>query len=374
MQVTVAIPTVAGRSHYLQASLRTCVAQDVDFEILVSDNSAQESRDLVESFRDSRIRYITPPRYLPMAAHWDFVLGHVRGDLLTIIGDDDGLMPRCIERVSELADAAGDMPIHHSLANYRWPDFVVPEQRNTVVFLDAAGTGETVKRSATFLSDVAKGMARYVDGPMVYHNFIPMRLLRQLTQSGVFFRRSSPDVYSALAIAANAPAFLCTREVLTLSGQGAKANGASIQSGAGQTFLLEAQSLYTPRFKGRSVQLALLDSLLEVIEHYGRPDSREIDYASHFAAAIIEARYMQHGTRRQELRWLMAAAEQQQVRTRTMGCLLTRIGRHLVSSRASPPVGVVHARGKSIAMPAETKTIYDAAQSLHHLMTPRLSA
>src|SRR5438093_5505972 len=123
MRITVAIPTITGRSAYLRWALQTCVTQNHDFEILVSDNSLGDSREVVDSFHDRRIRYVRPPVYLPMSAHWDFVLTQVSGDLLAIIGDDDGLMPDCIGRVTEIYQNTGrNLAIHHSLGNYCWPD------------------------------------------------------------------------------------------------------------------------------------------------------------------------------------------------------------------------------------------------------------
>ena len=101
MKITIAIPTIAGREKYLAACLRTCVTQDnEDFEILVSDNSKDHGAgDLISRLGDKRIRHVYPSEYLPMSGHWDFVLSQVSGDMLTIIGDDDGLMPGCINRV-----------------------------------------------------------------------------------------------------------------------------------------------------------------------------------------------------------------------------------------------------------------------------------
>ena len=120
--ITVAIPTIAGRERYLSSSLRTCVTQNADFEILVSDNPGGDAREVVAALGDPRIRYITPPGYFPMSAHWDFVLSEVQGEMVSIIGDDDGLMPGCIQRVHEIVEETGLVPVHHALANYFWSD------------------------------------------------------------------------------------------------------------------------------------------------------------------------------------------------------------------------------------------------------------
>ena len=61
---SVIIPT-RERSDTLQSSLKTCVGQDYDnLEIIVSDNfSTDNTREVVESFDDPRIRYINLPEF-----------------------------------------------------------------------------------------------------------------------------------------------------------------------------------------------------------------------------------------------------------------------------------------------------------------------
>lgn len=103
VKLTITIPTIAGRTHYLQSCLQTCVELDYPhFEILVSDNSPGAAESTVATFGDPRIRYIRPNRHLPMARHWDFMIPHMTGELVTFIGDDDGLMSGALREVSSI--------------------------------------------------------------------------------------------------------------------------------------------------------------------------------------------------------------------------------------------------------------------------------
>lgn len=293
MLITIAVPTISGRHKYLDACLRTCTAQDFDnIEIIVSDNSSGDAEDYVRSLKDSRIRYIRPKSYLPMSAHWDFVLGHVSGDMMTFIGDDDGLMPGCINSLLDLLTEFKNTPIHHSLPNYYWGDFPQTKKQKTIsCYHDAAPTIQYIE-STNFLDSICAAKCRYVDGPMIYHNFIPVELVRNLTISGRFFRRASPDVYSSVAIAAHIDGYITTGEFLTISGQGARANGASVKLGGsdGQKFLQEmVNNDFIPRYQSRTIQLHLLDSLLEVADTYARNDIlKQIDFSQYFATAIVE--------------------------------------------------------------------------------------
>jgi hypothetical protein len=293
MKITVAIPTIAGREKYLASSLHTCITQDFDaMEILVSDNSLNNgAKDLVEGYQDERIRYISPDNYLPMSAHWDFVVSHVSGDVFTIIGDDDGLMPGSMNRVKELYDDYGYKIIHHTLCNYKWPDFINQEECNTIQCFHDIENTTIIKEGVDVLRELCKGTLRYVDGPMAYHNFVPTDIIRRAMKNNKFFNRSSPDVYSSVALSAICENFLSVGECLTISGQGARANGASVkQSGNdGSNFLSEMKQHYKPRFNSRTIQLALLDCIYEVSELYNRPDLlNDINIPNHLLKAAFE--------------------------------------------------------------------------------------
>ena len=70
---TIIVPT-RERADILIHTLRTCTMQDYDrLSILVSDNYSQDdTRAVVDSLRDPRIKYINPGRRLSMAHHYEF--------------------------------------------------------------------------------------------------------------------------------------------------------------------------------------------------------------------------------------------------------------------------------------------------------------
>lgn len=378
MKVTVAIPTIAGREHYLVAALATCLAQpDANLEILVSDNSPGDAEAIARGTGDPRVRYVRPDRFLPMATHWDFLLDHVTGDMVTIIGDDDGIMPGAVAAVTALVAEHGLVPIHHALANYFWPDHPLVARRNRVAFFHAPGTGASWHDSSAFLGDVAAARSRYLDGPMIYHNFIPTALVRRIAADGVFFRRAIPDVYSAFAIAAGTTRFLSTDRLLTLSGSGGRSNGSSTYAGTAiaDAFFTAtaADPLFAPRSPSRAVPMLQLDALLEVCAVFDRPDiAARIDTASFLEFAVLDVLAMPPGPRRRaELRTIADAA-----RTRRLGArVATRIAGR-AAARAARRLGLPIARRPSgpdaalpdLALPPSVATVADAVIALdNHL-------
>lgn len=381
MRITIAIPTIAGRSRYLAHALATCVAEpDSNLTILVSDNSPGDAEAIVRGIGDPRIRYVRPASFLPMASHWDFLLGHVSGDMVTIIGDDDGIMPGAIAEVTALVSTHGLVPIHHALANYFWPDHPVQVRRDTISFFHAPGTATRWHDSNAYLGEVAAGRSRYVDGPMIYHNFVPMPLVRRIAGDGVFFRRAIPDVYSAFAIAAGTDRFLSTDRLLTLSGTSGRSNGSSTYAGTdiADAFFRAAasDSQFAPRFDSRAVPILQLDALLETCAAFGRPDICDrIDRLSFLEAAVLDVLAMPAGPRRRrELASIAAIAQAAGLSTRlaarigarAAGKLARRVGLP-VARRVSGPAGP----RPDLRLPATVTTIADAVRALdEHLGTP----
>lgn len=76
--------------------------------VVVSDNSADtKTRELVESFGDERIVWCKPAKRLCMAENWEFALSKVEKGYCCFIGDDDALLPGCIDRVNTLISEHG---------------------------------------------------------------------------------------------------------------------------------------------------------------------------------------------------------------------------------------------------------------------------
>ena len=120
---TVVIPT-RERSDTLEHALHTCVIQDYDdLEILVSDNFSQDrTREVVESYKDPRIRYINTGRRLSMTDNFEFALSHVPSKGYVIyIGDDDGLLSDGIRGINAVIAGQRTQVLRWDSPYYWWP-------------------------------------------------------------------------------------------------------------------------------------------------------------------------------------------------------------------------------------------------------------
>ena len=98
---TVLIPT-RERAGTLRAAIQSCLNQQVsNLRVVVSDNcSGDDTAAVVSGFTDQRLEYVNPGRRLSMSANFEFALEQFRDGYVMHLGDDDGLLPFALQRVS----------------------------------------------------------------------------------------------------------------------------------------------------------------------------------------------------------------------------------------------------------------------------------
>ncbi|MBP6004844.1 MAG: glycosyltransferase family 2 protein [Pyrinomonadaceae bacterium] len=103
--VSVVVPT-RNRAKLLPFAIRSVLSQTFnDFEIIVSDNfSSDDTRQVVETFDDSRIRYARSASSLSMGDSWEFALSHAKGEYITFLSDDDAYSKVYLESMLRILD------------------------------------------------------------------------------------------------------------------------------------------------------------------------------------------------------------------------------------------------------------------------------
>ena len=125
--------------------MRSVLGQTLnDFEVVVSDNCSQDdTRAVIEGFRDPRVRYVRTPSHGVIADSWEFARTQAKGTLVMMLSDDDALVHNALERFAEEYHRYGADFLFCNLAEYRDRSFLGP-QRNTVTCRPFAGTTRLV--------------------------------------------------------------------------------------------------------------------------------------------------------------------------------------------------------------------------------------
>jgi hypothetical protein len=219
---SIVVPT-RQRHQTLLACLRTIVEQPHDdYEIVVADNaSSPETREICESFRSPKLRHVRCDEPLSMSDNWERALAAARGEWVTFLGDDDGLMPYALPEFDVLTSVPGVRAIRWQYAIYTWPCMAVAAEANRLQFLRSLSMRFVDWREA--LSCMLR--AGSSPAPMIYYGLIHRSLIAEAHGTGRVFDGLSPDYHSGVLFARLAGRFLSTDVPLSLAGLSGRSNG-----------------------------------------------------------------------------------------------------------------------------------------------------
>lgn len=117
MTFSVLIP--AYKATYLKECINSVLTQTfTDFEVVIVDDASPENiKSIVNSFSDNRIRYYRNDiNYgaLNVVDNWNKCLEYALGDFVICMGDDDRLLPICLEKYSSMINDYPDVDVFHA--------------------------------------------------------------------------------------------------------------------------------------------------------------------------------------------------------------------------------------------------------------------
>ena len=257
-KLSVIIPT-RERSDVLVHTLRTLVGQDYcDCEFLVSDNASQDTtKDVVASFNDPRIRYISASSRLSMARNWDFAFSNARGSYVTCIGDDDGCIPGALKGAMQLLERSAMNALVWKKIEYTWPDYVDADRQN-MISLNNSNYATRTSWGRGKLRQVMASRDGYNALPCLYNGIIKKSLiddLRTHSVNGVLFNAIAPDVFSSIVISRVVGKYFYTNYPFSVNGASRhsigtafmKVSADNIHTDPSTKFLAESECVYDSR-------------------------------------------------------------------------------------------------------------------------------
>lgn len=227
--LTIIIPT-RERPDTLKHCLRTVLMQGDDrFEIIVSDNfSGPETKEVVESFNSEKITYIRPKNRLGMAENFEFALQHANGNWVTIIGDDDGLLPNAVSNFFKILGDRDVRVVSSLPCGFEWPS-LSDNGYGRLLFLSNKKRGDSeIRSSKSCLNKVVCNGHEYKELPCLYNGgFMRIDLIDEIRNEsgGEFYKTINPDVYSGAAACSKEEKFLYIWEPLVVGGSSHHSNG-----------------------------------------------------------------------------------------------------------------------------------------------------
>jgi glycosyltransferase involved in cell wall biosynthesis len=230
IKYSIVIPT-RNRLEYLPYAIRSVLDScRVDIELIVSNNhSSDGTNEFLSGLSDPRLRVVTPSVSLPMAGHYEFAINEARGEWITILGDDDAVMPYIFDRLDSYIIENPLIDIISSIRSYYfWPgcediygDSVVAYSSRQVA---------TLRSTEQDLLSALKGFRSCFDMPQIYTTSMIKRSLYQEIKEksgGCFYHSIIPDMYSVVALCLSRKRYLRVEEPLFWVGTSSKSLGRS---------------------------------------------------------------------------------------------------------------------------------------------------
>lgn len=133
-RVTIAIPTY-NRASMLRGAIESVLSQSCpDFRLIVSDNaSSDDTRDVVESFGDPRIDYISSEHNVGMIGNINRLIDRANTEFLVLLPDDDFLYPGYVEAVLDVLDRYPRVGVVHTAFDLVDRDSLVLERNRRLL-------------------------------------------------------------------------------------------------------------------------------------------------------------------------------------------------------------------------------------------------
>jgi len=251
IKYSIVIPT-KNRAYYLKYAIKSVlISPRQDIELVVSNNfSSDETSKILSEINDSRMRVVSPDIALPMAAHYEFAISKARGDWITILGDDDAVMPYIFESLDKYILNYSNVDIISSArAYYFWEG--CENIYGDIVVSYSSKFKDKVRSTKNDLYKALLGLRNFTDMPQLYTTGIIKKSLYEeikLKCSGYFYHSIIPDVYSAVAICLARNSYLRIEEPLFWTGTSNKSMGIS------NRIYLDAKHL-TEKLKNNSIKI-----------------------------------------------------------------------------------------------------------------------
>jgi hypothetical protein len=229
-RISVIVPTLR-RADTLRRCLRTMLSQDFsDCEFVVQNNGHDAAVEaVVRDSGDERVRHFATETVVPMVDNWELALTHARGEIITLIGDDDGLLPDACAIAATLFSCHDIELLSWTPYWYFWPKYFHAGFSNRLLAeVNFDFFAEEISSRAE-LTRVYNYVAPYSRLPMIYNSFMHRRVIDRVRgELGRYFVGISPDVTSGLVNAARSKSFLRLSRPLSVVGTSQHSTGHTV--------------------------------------------------------------------------------------------------------------------------------------------------
>jgi glycosyltransferase involved in cell wall biosynthesis len=292
-QLSVVIPT-RNRPGTAAETVRLAAAAGSvsEVEVIVQDCSddAVLGTVLADAGLIPRVKYLHTSETLSMPENWNRGIARAHGEYVTVIGDDDSVSLDILAVVRWAQAHDLDAVRGADRAQFWYPDIGDEALAGTMVMPRFTGQ-TTILDAAPRLLEATSTGDHYHLLPTIYHNIVRRSVLERIYQkSGGYVRGSSPDIYSAFAIACEIDRYGVVDYPVVLVGASAPSNTNRGRLGTHQTHFHQFPNYEFTWIAPDSLELVAsnFDNMVRAFESLGRQDLiGVVDYRRVYARTIV---------------------------------------------------------------------------------------
>jgi glycosyltransferase involved in cell wall biosynthesis len=241
-EFSVIIPT-RRRPDTLRYALQTAVAQDYpDTEIIVHEVGADPlTAQVVAEIGDHRTRHVQTDDGISMSENWERAVSSATGRYLTMMGDDDGILPTACSVAAQVLERFPSEMLTWHPAAYFWPSsLVVGRQNRLQAYLPASGCERQDPR--ILLERAYRFQANHYSMPMILHSVVSRELIDRVKRSlGSYFHSTAPDIASAVVDAFYGSSCILVHRIMSMHGLSHNSTGSRLHFTRDASLRLEAE-------------------------------------------------------------------------------------------------------------------------------------
>ncbi len=202
--VSVIVPT-KNRQFYAEKTVRQIADLKIDIEIIVQDNSDNNSlcHQLIDLIHGGRINYSYNPSPMGISSNYNLAAERATGKYLCAIGDDDGVLPTITECALWMEENEIDAVKPARTVAFYYPKNVSKFHSARLSYEKNTGRYLFSNPEAGVIALLDDGGAGYLEKNVSgsYHGLVSMKAMRKVKEiTGEFYGGLVPDMYSVICL------------------------------------------------------------------------------------------------------------------------------------------------------------------------------
>lgn len=224
IQLSIVIPTRNREFYCIKAIKFMSKLSRSDFEVIIQDNSdSDEIMNFIKALDDNRIKYYRVEGRINSALNIDLAIQKSVGEYVTMIGDDDLILPSLFEAVHMMKNNNIDCLTSKLPDSFIWNDSIDENAKShgNLYQFPRSKKNKLIDSKKELKKLLKSGITNYssINLPKLYHGIVSRKVLNEIyNKLNHYVEGLSPDICLSVAIALFADNHIIIGTPLTIAG------------------------------------------------------------------------------------------------------------------------------------------------------------